>query len=251
MLVRLPSAACYAAQVEKEQLWLPKLAPLLPLSIPAPLTVGEPGEEYPWKWSIYRWLPGESASHAPITNLCDFATSLAQFLTSLHHIDATDGPAAGSHSFYRGGSLKVYDAEVRRAIEILKDKIDTKAALELWEAAVQTTWHGPLVWVHGDISTGNLLVKDGRLSAVIDFGQLAVGDPACDLAITWTLFEGQSRDTFRKLLPFDKDTWCRARVWVLWKFMIVAAGMTQWNAAESQQSWKIINAILEDHQSLG
>jgi aminoglycoside phosphotransferase (APT) family kinase protein len=241
MLVRMPSAADYAAQVEKEQRLLPKLAPLLPLPVPEPLAIGEPAEEYPWKWSINRWLPGDAATNAPITNLCDFAANLAQFLTALERIDSTGGPL-------RGGPLTPYDAETRSALSILKDKIDIDTATEVWETALATTWQGPAVWIHGDISTGNLLVQEGKLSAVIDFGQLAIGDPACDLAIAWTLFKGESREVFRSTLPLDAGTWARGRAWTLWKFLIVAAGLTEWNAMEASEPWRIIDEVLTDHK---
>lgn len=170
MLVRMPSAAEYAAQVEKEQKWLPKLAPFLPLPIPVPLAMGKPAEGYPWKWSIYCWLEGHPAASAPIADLCDFATSLAEFLIALQRLDLTEGPPPGPHSFYRGGELKIYDSETRKAIAILKGKIDADAAIEVWEAALTTYWQNSPVWVHGDISPGNLLVQEGRLCAVIDFG---------------------------------------------------------------------------------
>jgi aminoglycoside phosphotransferase (APT) family kinase protein len=211
MLVRMPSAVQYTFQVEKEHQWLPILAPLLPLEIPEPLALGEPAEGYPWKWSIYRWLEGKTAASGSIADLCDFAGSLAELLIALERIDATDGPLPGPHNFYRGGTLMTYDSETRQAIAALKGKIDTKTAIEVWEAGLATTWQNPPVWVHGDISAGNLLVQDGRLSAVIDFGQLGIGDPACDLAITWTLFKGESRDIFRTMLSLDADTWARGR----------------------------------------
>jgi aminoglycoside phosphotransferase (APT) family kinase protein len=247
MLVRLPSAVHYAAQVEKEQLWLPKLAPALPLPIPAPIAIGMPTEDYPWKWSINAFLPGDSVSISttPITDLGAFATSLAQFLVALQRIDSTGGPMAGPHSFYRGGPLATYDTEARQAIKALGNKIDGVKATEVWEAALASTWQATPVWVHGDISTGNLLVQEGKLSAVIDFGQLAIGDPACDLAIAWTLFFGESQQIFRKLLPLDSDTWARGRGWTLWKALIVAAGQTDWNAIEARQSWRIIEEVLK------
>ncbi len=179
MLVRMPSAAEYAMKVEKEQKWLPRLAPLLPLSIPEPLAMGEPGGGYPWRWSIYRWIEGNTAGSAYIADLCDFATSLAQFLIALQRIDTTDGPLPGPHNFYRGGKLTTYDAETRHAIDALKSKIDVDTVTKIWEEGIATTWQFPSVWVHGDISAGNLLVQEGKLSAVIDFGGLAVGDPAC------------------------------------------------------------------------
>lgn len=248
MLVRMPSAAVYAAQVEKEQQWLPKLAPFLPLPIPVPLAIGEPAEEYPWHWSIYRWLEGESAASAPIADLCNFATDLAHFLLALQNINPTDGPLSGPHSFYRGGPLKTYDTETRQAIAVLKGKIDVDTVTEVWETALATTWQETPVWIHGDISAGNLLVKEGKLSAVIDFGQLAVGDPACDLAITWTLFEGKSREIFRATLPLDPDTWARGRAWTLWKALIMAAGLTDSNAVEAREPWHIIDEVLAEHK---
>ena len=248
MLVRMPSAQVYSLQVEKEQKWLPKLAPLLPLQIPIPLAIGEPADGYPWKWSIYRWLDGDTAASIPIANLSDFAASLAQFLIALQRIDTTGGPLPGLHSFYRGGSLRTYDVETRQALATLNGKIDINAATELWEDALATSWHGFPVWVHGDLSCGNLLVQEGRLSAVIDFGQLTIGDPACDLAIAWTFFEGKSREIFRSMLPLDAGTWARGRAWTLWKALILAAGLTNTNSVESLQPWwKIIDEVLADH----
>lgn len=247
MLVRMPSAKEYAFQVEKEQYWLPKFAPLLPLDIPSPLAMGEPGEGYPWKWSIYRWLEGESAAKAPISNLSKFAASLAEFLTALRGIDTTGGPKPGPHNFYRGGDLSTYDVETRQAIDDLKDKIDVGIVTEIWERAIATRWQENPVWIHGDISVGNLLVREGGLKAVIDFGQLGVGDPACDLAIAWTFFKGESRELFRKKLPFDANTWARGRAWTLWKALIIAAGITDSNAAEAADPMRIINEINDDY----
>ena len=206
MLVRLPSRGDYAASVVTEQLWLPKLAPFLPLSIPEPLALGKPGLGYPWHWSIYLWLPGNSAAHAPIDNLREFAISLANFLLRLQAIDATGGPVAGAHNFYRGGALDTYDAETRQVMATLKNKIDVAMVTEVWETAVATIWNKPPVWVHGDISFGNLLVNNGCLSSVIDFGQLAMGDPACDLAMTWTQFRDESREAFKAILALDSET---------------------------------------------
>lgn len=246
MIVRLPSAADYAAQVEKENRWLPRLAPLLPLPIPAPLAIGEPADGYPWRWSIYRWLEGHTATTERIADLRDFATSLAQFLIALQRIDPTGGPPPGPHNFYRGGALTTYDAETREAVAALNGRVDVDAATEVWEAALATTWQGPPVWVHGDVHRSNLLVKEGQLCAVLDFGQLAVGDPACDLSIAWTLFEGDSRATFRAALPLDAGTWTRGRAWALWKASIIATGRTEANAAEAARPWRIINAVIED-----
>ena len=246
MLVRMPSAEVYASKVEKEQKWLPRLAPLLPLPIPVPLAMGEPGEGYPWQWSVYRWIEGDTAASVPIPDLVGFATSLAQFLNALQRIDVTDGPLGGPQNFFRGGALATYDGETRQAITVLRDRIDTDKATSLWEAALATTWQNPPVWVHGDISVGNLLVREGKLGAVIDFGGLGVGDPACDLAISWTLFEGKSREAFRTTLSPDAGTWTRGRGWTLWKGLIVAAGLTETNAVEVAKAWHTIRAVLAD-----
>jgi aminoglycoside phosphotransferase (APT) family kinase protein len=248
MLVRMPSAEDYALQVEKEQQWLPKLAPLLPLPIPVPLGLGEPTNDYPWKWSIYAWLPGETATHSRITDLCGFAKNLAQFLIALQRIDSKNGPLPGPHSFYRGGALTTYDDEIRQAINALKGKIDTNAVTEIWEAALATEWTNPPVWVHGDISTGNLLVQNGQLSAVIDFGQLTVGDPACDFAIAWTFFKNKSRDAFRSALSLDNATWARGSGWALWKALIVYAGLSGTNPLEIENSRRVIDEILADYK---
>ena len=245
MLVRLPSAADYSPQVEKEHQWLPRLAPLLPLPIPIPLAIGEPANGYSWRWSVYRWLEGDTAARERIGDLSIFATSLAQFLIALQHIDPTDGPAPGPHNFYRGGSLSTYDAETRQAIAVLDGKIDADSATAVWEAGLTTAWERSPVWIHGDVSAGNLLTHAGRLSAVIDFGMLGVGDPACDLSIAWTLFDGDSREAFRAMLPLDPGTWARGRAWTLWKALIVAAGHTESRAIEAAQPLRVIDELLE------
>jgi aminoglycoside phosphotransferase (APT) family kinase protein len=251
MLVRLPSAEGYVPQIEKEHRWLPRLAPQLPLPIPVPLGMGTPAFGYPFPWSIYRWIAGERAMDAPITDLARFATDVAAFLVALQWIDASEGPAAGWHSFFRGGPLAVYDAESRNAIVALDGQIDTAGATAAWEAALMATWHGPPVWVHGDVAPGNLLVRDGRLCAVLDFGCAAVGDPACDLVLAWTFLSGESRAAFRAALPLDEGTWARGRGWALWKALIVAAGHADTNAPEAAASRQIIVEVLADHRQAG
>ena len=249
MVVRLPSAADYALQVEKEQEWLPRLASFLPLQIPTPLAMGEPADGYPWKWSIYRWLEGDTAAHERIADLSDFATSLAQFLIALQRIDPTGGPLPGPHNFYRGGALTIYDTETRQAIAALDDSIDVDAATEIWGEALAATWHGSPMWIHGDVSAGNLLVEGGRLSSVIDFGMLGVGDPACDLSVAWTLLGGESREVFRAMLPLDAGTWARARGWTLWKASIVAAGLTDAVAFGAAEARRTIDELLADRNA--
>ena len=251
MSVRLPSAQGYAAQVEKEHRWLPWLAPLLPLQIPVPLAMGFPAEGYPWHWSVYRWLDGEVATIDSIADLHQFAITLAQFLTALHRIDPTGGPPPGPHNFYRGGPLTVYDAETRQAIAALYGQIDTDAATAVWEAALSATWHGPPLWVHGDVAVGNLLVKGGRLSALIDFGCSAVGDPASDLTIAWTLFSGESRQAFFAGVPVDGAAWARGRGWALWKALITLVEFMYTNPLKAREARRVIDEVLADHKSQG
>lgn len=224
LLVRMPAADHYLAQVEKEQTWLPRLAPALPLPIPAPVAVGAPGHGYPFPWSICAWIAGETVAAAEGLDHGLLAEDLADFLLALHAIDASEGPAAGAHNFHRGGDPAVYDGQTRAAVETLGGQIDGAAALALWEAALATRWDRPPVWIHGDVAPGNLLVRNGRLAAVIDFGTCGVGDPACDLAFAWTVLEDAARDTFRQRMSLDDDTWLRGQAWALWKALIVVAG---------------------------
>ena len=234
MLVRLPSAGHYAPQAQKEQRWLPYLAAQLPLPIPAPLAIGAPGEGYPWSWQVLRWIEGDTAAAAPVADLTQFALDLADFLAALQRIDATGGPVAGPHSFWRGGPLTTYDGETRSAIAALGERIDAGTATVMWEAALAARWNGPPVWFHGDVGPGNLLVRGGRLAAVIDFGCCGVGDGACDLVIAWTFLDAPARAALRATLPLDDACWTRARGWALWKALIVLAGRAGTHENEMQ-----------------
>jgi Predicted aminoglycoside phosphotransferase len=244
MTVRLPSSEGYRLQVDKEQRWLPVLAPHLPLPIPVPLARGIPGEGYPFSWSVCRWLDGENASVERIDDLSEFATTLADFLNTLRDVDPTDGPMPGRHNFFRGGPLDTYDAETRRAIDALKGQIPTDAATEMWDTAMAATWLGTPVWFHGDVAAGNLLVRDGRLTAVIDFGTSGIGDPACDVVIAWTLLSGESREAFRDALTVDSATWARGRGWALWKALITLVDLIDTNPAEETNTRRIIEHVL-------
>lgn len=247
MSVRLPSGRQYALQVDKEHRWLPVLAGLLPLPIPRPLAKGAPGSGYPWPWSVYRWLDGRPAAAGRLASMSQFAGDLAGFLAALYRIDPAGGPQPGDHNFFRGGPLATYDAETRDAIAVLSDDIDVRGATEVWDAALAATWPGSPVWVHGDVSVGNLLVRRGRLSAVIDFGSSAVGDPACDVTIAWTFLSGESREAFRAALPVDAATWARGRGWALWKALIMlAAG--QRGHPEEAGTRHIIEEVIAEHK---
>jgi aminoglycoside phosphotransferase (APT) family kinase protein len=221
-MVRLPRFERWVGQVTREQRWLPRLAPHLPLPVPRPLAQGAPAEGYPYPWSVYGWLPGERADSAELTDLRQAAVDLAGFLTALWTVDATGGPPPEWSNGFRGCDLAdPRDSPVVRSrmddrIGALADVLDTAPIRAVWEQALATpVWSGEPVWVHGDPAPGNLLAADGRLSAVIDFGTLAVGDPAVDLIAAWTLLDPASRGVLRTELAVDDDTWTRGRAWGL------------------------------------
>ncbi|WP_117190621.1 aminoglycoside phosphotransferase family protein [Rhizobium terrae] len=247
MSVRLPSAERYVAQVEKEHRWLPVLAPRLPLPIPVPLGLGRPGEGYPWPWSVYKWIGGERSGPGTISDLATFAEDLADFLLALWAIDASAGPPAGAHNFHRGGSLHVYDEETRRSVEALAGEVDVPLITEIWERALASRWERKPVWVHGDIAEGNLLVRGGRLSAVIDFGSSGVGDPSSDLVIAWTLLDEPAAQAFRARVALDPQTWERARGWCLWKALITIVEKRHGDIAGADLHRRWIARIVADH----
>jgi len=247
LTVRLPTGDWYAKQVEKEQQWLPVLAPRLPLPIPTPAARGAPGAGYPYPWSVYRWLDGEPASTSPVGDRTRFATDLAAFLAALNRVDAAGGPAPGAHNFFRGGPLGHYEEEALEAMDALGDEIPRQAVQRAWEGAMSTSWDREPVWFHGDVAVGNLLVRDGRLAAVIDFGSSGVGDPACDMVIAWTFLSGPSRDRFRAGLGVDPGTWSRGRGWALWKALITLVGHLEAGAAdEAAKARHDIGEVLAD-----
>lgn len=247
MVARLPSTQSYEAQVHREQRWLPYLHSRLPFEIPKPLALGQPGGGFPCSWSVYSWIAGDTAASSPPSNNAQFAEDLALFLNTLRQIPSGGGPEPGQDNFHRGGALQVYDEQFRKAIAVLGGQINGTAALALWDTAVASSWGDPPVWVHGDVAPGNLLVRRGRLAGVIDFGQVCVGDPACDLAIAWTFFRAPHRHAFRARLALDSVTWQRARAWALWKAAIVTAGLVETNSVEGWASRQTIDEVLRDN----
>jgi aminoglycoside phosphotransferase (APT) family kinase protein len=212
MVVRLPRVGWAVATVDKEYEWLPRLAPHLPLPVPVPLARGEPREGYPWNWTVCQWLDGETATMEQISDANQLASDLARFIAALQALDASSGPPPGSHNVYRGVPLATRDADVRASIAALDGQIDSGTATAVWDAALRAPdWDGPPVWFHGDLHFGNLLMVAGRLSAVIDFGLLAVGDPALDVMAAWLLLGAEARSVFRATLAVDDATWLRAR----------------------------------------
>lgn len=216
MLVRLPRILTATGQVDREHLWLPRLAPLLPLAIPVPIAKGKPAEAYPWQWSIYGWLEGDAASDARIADEREAAIKLGEFVAALQQIDPAGGPPPGEGNSYRGAPLISRDSSTRDAIITLRNTIDADAVTAAWEAAVQVpAWQGTGVWLHGDLHAANLLARYRRIRAVIDFGCMGVGDPACDVMVAWTYLSASTRDGFRAALPVDDATWARGRGWAL------------------------------------
>jgi aminoglycoside phosphotransferase (APT) family kinase protein len=249
MVVRLPSAAEYAQAVEKEHRWLPTLAHRLPLPIPTPLAKGAPSLDYPHPWSVYQWLDGRTAAAELIAHPVTFANDLAAFLSALQEVDPTEGPQPGIHNWFRGGTLRTYDANTRRALQDLDDHIDVDRTRQVWTEALSAPWDGVDRWFHGDVAEGNLLLDDaGQLAAVIDFGTCGVGDPACDLAVAWTVLTADGRQAFRDRLAVDASTWARGRGWALWK--TVAACWYTFEDSESleefEQARRVLGAILDE-----
>ncbi|TNH30660.1 aminoglycoside phosphotransferase family protein [Micromonospora orduensis] len=206
--VRLPRRELGARHIANECRWLPMLAPHLPLPVPMPLGRGAPSEGYPWCWTVTRWLPGEVSALEPGLDEIQVADQLTRFITALHTVDPVDGPA----SELRGVPLFQRDPGVRVAITALQGDWDPEAVTAVWESALAVpSWLAPGVWTHGDLHPANLLIVDGRLSAVIDFGLLSVGDPAIDVLAAWTVLSPRTRDRFRRALRVDEATWARAR----------------------------------------
>ncbi|AZM56867.1 phosphotransferase [Streptomyces sp. WAC 01529] len=212
--VRLPRHADAVGQARKESRWLPRLAPHLPLAVPESVGVGEPGLGYPWPWAVSRWLEGEVATAETLGDSPRAAVRLAEFLAALQQ--CTPDAAEAAPEDIRADTLAGRDRATRDAISEVAGVFDAEAMTALWDAALSAPeWDRPPVWCHGDFHTGNLLTVDGRLSAVIDFGELGVGDPACDLVIAFTLMSPGSRSVFRGALGADDATWTRGRGWAL------------------------------------
>ena len=214
MAVRLPRIHWAVSQVDKEHEWLPVLAPHLPLAIPAPLAKGQPGEGYPWRWSIYRWLDGQDATLENLIDPGQAAADLAKFIKALRRIDVD--VAGAPHDSPRGEPLANRDTRTCDAIATLRGTFDAEAMTDVWDAAIEVpVWEGPPVWLHGDLRPGNLLAVEGQLNAVIDFGCLGAGDPACDVMVAWMFLSAGTRPVFRAALQVDDATWARARGWAL------------------------------------
>jgi aminoglycoside phosphotransferase (APT) family kinase protein len=220
LAVRLPRRQMGAVMVDRQHRWLPELARRLPLPVPVPIGLGVPDEEYPWPWTVCRWVPGELAVDAVIDDMTAFAEALGVFLATL----ARPGPAGGPRSAFRGGALATRDDPTRELLARLTDPIDAGAATRLWDDALALPdVPEPGVWIHGDLQPANLLVEHGRLSGVIDFDHLGVGDPAVDLICAWMLLPESVRPLLRAATGVDNATWARGRAWALHVGLLMAS----------------------------
>jgi len=246
MLIRMPTAEFYALKVPKEQALLPQLAPHLTFSIPVPIKMGTPSKDYPYPFSIYKWLEGTSINLLVLDNDCleKLAFDLAKFLKELQSIDNVDGPAPGQHNWWRGDHVSVYDKSARDQIAKLSSIIDSNKAIQLWGKACKTRWNKNPVWIHGDLSIGNMLMQNSNLSAIIDFGGMSLGDPACDLVIAWTFLKDRARQIFIREMALDEETWLRAKAWALWKATFELCEIADKNSPEAHIQKRIIQDVL-------
>lgn len=209
LAVRLPRIDGPTSAEDREYDWLPRLAPALRFEVPLPVARGRPGAGYPWYWSIVRWLDGETPLSATID-----AAELAEFVLSLQRIDPTGGPSPGAR---RGEPLAIRDPPMQLAL----GHLDVPGADDLWRRAVAAPeWQRARVWLHADLDARNVLVRAGRLTGVIDWGCVGVGDPAVDVMAAWKLLDARGRERFRDLLEIDDDTWLRAQGWALSQALI-------------------------------
>jgi aminoglycoside phosphotransferase (APT) family kinase protein len=205
--VRLPKHEPSTGQVEKELRILPRLRPHLQVELPQPLARGLSGEGYPFTWGVYRWLPGEPPREGSV----ELAGDVAAFLHALQELPVEDEAPVNS----RGAPLGRRDRAFREALTRLRDEVDTAAVASAWDAAMAAPeWDGAPVLIHGDMLPANLLLRDGRLSAVLDWGIFGAGDPACDYLIAWSLL-APVRGAFRSAAGVDDATWARARGWAV------------------------------------
>jgi aminoglycoside phosphotransferase (APT) family kinase protein len=248
LALRLPLRPNHSAQVRKLHQWLPLLGPQLTLPVPQPVALGEPTNEFPSAWLVCRWLPGTDLAGTRLTDPLRAARSLAGFIRSLRRIDARDGPAPGAHNFHRGVPLAARDDLTRCAIADAGDLVDPQAVTAAWDRDLQAAaWKGPPVWIHGDLAPGNLLSRAGHIQCVIDWGGLAVGDPATDLLPAWNLLGNEGRAAFRTALDVDDATWARGRGLALSVALVALPYYADTNPVVVRWARAMISEVLADH----
>lgn len=211
LCVKLPRTGNSLADLERELAWLPRLSSRLSLLTPVPVARGAPDEGYPFPWAVFQWLPGENLEPNDTGALPDTGRRLAAFVTELGALDDREAPRSS-----RDAALSADDPLVVAAFEVLEGVVDVSALRDIWERALGVpVWRGPHGWTHGDLIPPNLLARDGRLSAVIDFGLIGTGDPAVDLIPAWAVLRGKARTVFREATGADEFAWQRARGYAL------------------------------------
>ena len=244
--VRLPKIGWAATQGEREAQWLPVFAPRLPVAVPVPVVVGEPAAGYPFPWYVAPWLPGANPALDGTVDLCRLAVDLASFVHALQRVDTTGAPTPGPGQ--RGGRLAPADEFTRHQAEQLRGEADVDALLAVWDAGIDAPeWDRPGVWVHADLSDGNLLVSDGALCGVIDWGGLSAGDPAVELMAGWSLFDAESRAEYRDALGFVDDAmWLRGRAWAASAALQALPYYRATNPHIVARSWRAVREVLAD-----
>jgi aminoglycoside phosphotransferase (APT) family kinase protein len=241
--VRVPRIDWAVPQIDTEHDWLPRLAPHLPTAVPEPLARGEPGHGYPYPWLVYRWIDGRDALVGTVDDWCGLARDVAAFVTGLQRIDPTGGPPARN----RGGLLAPRDERTRRAIGDLAGAIDVERATAVWDTALAApAWSGPPVWVHGDLLPGNVLVRGGRLTGIIDWSAAGVGDPACEAMLAWSL-PPDARAAYRAALDLDDATWARARGWCVEQAVAFIPYYADTIPDGVSAARRRLDAVLDDH----
>ncbi len=246
LVARLPKVEWAAGQPAREHQWLSFLASKLPLEIPASIVLGLPGFGYPWHWSVHSWSSGKSATRVDLENPAA-AERLAGFLAAMRAINASGGPESGAENSQRGVPLTERDASVRRALEELHDEPGIAAATAVWDDALSApACCSEPVWLHGDLQPTNLIMRHGQLAAVIDFGLMGVGDPACDLMAGWTCFGRVSRRIFLSATKADEATVRRGRGWAVSTALIALAYYRHTNPVMAQTSRSTMAEVVCD-----
>ncbi len=241
-VVRLPRHPRAVEAIDHELRWLPRLGPGLPAAAPEPLGRGEPGEDFPWPWAVYRWLDGRNPVPGELEEPELLAGDLAAYVTALRRIDPAGGPTG-----YRGVPLVARDPFLRDALAQLAGRVDTEAVTAVWEEALRAPeYAGPPLWAHGDLMAGNLLVAGGRLTGVIDYGTVGVGDPAVDLIAAWCLLPVEARGVFREAIGVDEAEWARGRGWALSIAVIALPYYWETNPPVAANSRHVIREILAE-----
>lgn len=241
LYVRLPRHRRWVDDLQKELRWLTVLGPQLPFATPEPVAAGDPGCGFPFRWAIYRWLPGDVYTRERIDDETEAAADMASFVSTLRRIEVSDGPPSGRLP------LRQLDESTRWALASMSNEIDVVAATAAWDRSLQGAgWEGTPVWRHCDLLPTNLLVRKGRVYAVLDFGGVGVGDPAADVIVAWTMFGESGRLRFREELDVDDETWNRARGYALHQALLIIPYYRDTNPAFVATAKETVREVLRD-----